>query len=107
MAESLGETIVQPRKKHFVMFTSISAANLKALMWETVVRFQFIKSDGSRRVAFGTLCDRIIKDSGAEPDSSRTHAPKTGLITYFDIEKGAWRCFSESRLVGVDEDYGV
>lgn len=69
-------------------------ANLVRMMRNSVVEFEFYKSDGSRRVAHGTLkrdicpqtkgCDRARSDS---------------VQVYFDTEKNEWRCFRKCNLI--------
>ena len=69
-------------------------ANLVRMMRSSVVEFEFYKSDGSRRVAHGTLkrdvcpatkgCERVRNNS---------------VQVYFDTEKNEWRCFKKSQLI--------
>lgn len=67
------------------------------------VRFSYIKkTDGSYRQAFGTrdLTDPAV-GFGAVPMGVRTPPPY--VITYYDIERGNWRCCYRSNIVWVDD----
>lgn len=73
----------------------------RLLKTEDVVNFTFKKKNGELRHARGTKkMDKIESiDEGAIP--SGKGAPKTGVITYFDLDKSAWRSFQEESLVSV------
>lgn len=64
-----------------------------------IVKFQFIKNDGTLRTAQGTMNEEIIKTlydyrGGQGPE-------RYGYTTYWDVEKGGFRCFDERRLVAI------
>lgn len=71
--------------------------NLKRRMAKEVVRFYFRKVDGSLREAWGTLrCDMV------PAISSNDNRKKNDTVqTYFDTEKGEWRCFKRLNLCAV------
>ena len=73
---------------------------VKMLKTKEEVKFQFVKKDGTLREARGTMITSIIKPHlrGGE---STTKA--RGLITYFDLDKGQFRCFDPLRFEGVIE----
>lgn len=61
---------------------------LRADMMTKIVEFWFVRSDGTKRQAFGTLrSDMLPKIKGAE----RKHYDH--LQIYFDTEKGEFRSF--------------
>lgn len=79
----------------------------KGLMLETlkqrmkrgeVVRFAYMKLDGSIRYAVGTLQNDAIK-----ANVRGTGIPKKffGMFVYIDLQKMAWRGFKEERLIGI------
>ena len=60
-----------------------------------VVTFQYIKSDGSIRIATGTLSDinYVAKTTESKP--------KPEIIKYFDIEAQSFRSFRLDRFIGL------
>ena len=60
-------------------------------------RFIYMKKDGSVREAHGTLCPELIPAADA-PRGLRRPAAK--VLTYYDTDRGAWRCLRRERLVG-------
>lgn len=62
-----------------------------------IVKFAYMKKDGSIRIAFGTTNSDFIADKvfGGE---SREHFSTTA---YFDLEKGGWRSFRWENLIAV------
>lgn len=70
---------------------------LAVAMRTRIVRFYFQKIDGSIREAYGTLrADLIPETKGAD----RKH--NEDVQTYFDTEKGEWRCFKKLNLVTIN-----
>ena len=65
---------------------------LKMAMKSRIVRFYFLKVDGSTREAFGTLAEGMI------PAIS---VPNDTIQTYYDTEKAAWRCFKRANLLRI------
>ena len=72
------------------------------LKTENVVNFSYRKKNGELRHARGTKkLDRIKSiDENAIPSGEGT--PKTGVITYFDLDNSAWRSFQEESLVSIE-----
>ena len=70
---------------------------LKAAMKERIVKFYFQKVDGSIREAYGTLKDSML------PDSKGTDSRKKSdtVQTYFDTERGEYRCYKVANLVKI------
>lgn len=62
-----------------------------------VVRFYFMKVDGTLREAWGTLRADIV------PPVEGTDARKKNdtVQTFYDTEKGEWRCFKRLNLVTI------
>lgn len=69
---------------------------LKSAMKAKIVKFYFSKVDGSVREAFGTLKPELL------PESKGTdRKPNDTVQTYFDTEKGEYRCFKKANLVSI------
>ena len=70
---------------------------LKAAMKERIVKFYFQKVDGSIREAYGTLKYSLL------PDSKGTDSRKKSdtVQTYFDTERGEFRCYKVANLVKI------
>ena len=60
------------------------------------VKFKFTKIDGTERIALGTKHKDVIESFNATPSGNGSE--KTGVITYFDLEKKSWRSFKEENL---------
>lgn len=73
----------------------------KRMMRGEVVRFAYMKKDGSVRVAVGTLQPQAV-----EANVKGTGIPKKyyGMFAYLDLEKMAWRGFKEERFIGTIEN---
>lgn len=91
---------------HVDMLTSVSKGIAletmkKRMMRGEVVRFAYMKLDGSVRVAVGTLQPQAV-----EANVKGTGIPKRfyGMFAYLDLEKMAWRGFKEERFIGTIEN---
>ena len=73
----------------------------KRMMRGEVVKFAYLKKDGSVRIAVGTLQPDAVK-----ANVKGTGIPKKfyGMFVYLDLEKMAWRGFLENRFVGTIEN---
>ena len=69
-------------------------AKVKAAMTQRIVKFYFVKIDGSVREAYGTLKADLVPQTG---DSGRK--PNPTVQVYYDCEKEAWRCFKKANLL--------
>lgn len=69
---------------------------LAKAMREGVVGFYYRKSDGSVRKAYGTLKD---VPAGATLGGKKVTKPSYKTMSYFDIEKNAFRCFKVENLI--------
>ena len=72
-------------------------AVLRERLNNEVVRFSYEKSNGEIRNATGTL----IKEK-CPPISGCGKPTPSHLQLYFDIEKGAWRCFRKDKLIDIE-----
>ena len=67
------------------------------------VNFTFIKKDGSRRVAKGTLdLDRVPEQDKQFKGDGADKEPNPNLVSYYDIEKLGWRCCKTDSIVEVE-----
>lgn len=80
------------------------AQDLKTLLSEGQVTFTFRKANGEIRTATGT---RILKSSVAMgftdvdmPKGTGREIP--GVISFWDIDKGAWRSVREDSIISID-----
>ena len=69
-----------------------------------LLRFTFIKKDGSIREACGTLCNKLIPEA-QRPKGVRAKRIEQGLeqpnytsIAYYDLDKEEWRSFAVDSL---------
>ena len=69
-------------------------AKVKAEMAKRIVKFYFLKIDGSVREAYGTLKADLVPQTG---DSDRRR--NDTVQVYYDCEKEAWRCFKKANLL--------
>ena len=70
---------------------------LRIAMKQKIVRFYFRKIDGSVREAWGTLSESIVPaiNGGSGRKQNDT------IQTYFDTEKGEFRCFKKANLLSI------
>ena len=80
----------------------VNASELHEMLCKGTVKFQFTKKDGTVRTAVGTLKSDLIT---RKPAGGENKVEGAGYTTYFDIEKDAFRCFAESKFIGIVEDY--
>jgi hypothetical protein len=73
----------------------------KRMMRGEVVKFAYMKKDGSIRVAVGTL-----QADAVQANVKGTGIPKRyfGMFAYLDLQKMQWRGFLENRFVGTIEN---
>jgi len=91
---------------HVDMITATSKglaleAMKKRMMRGEVVRFAYMKKDGTVRTAVGTLQHQAV-----QANIVGTGIPKKlyGMFAYLDLEKMAWRGFKEERFIGTIEN---
>lgn len=85
-----------------------AAAALREKLQQGKTSFVFKKKDGSKRNAIGTLdFDLIPKDDWpvtAEDIDSDYKDKNEGVVTYYDLEKMAWRCCKTENILEIDGD---
>lgn len=93
-------------KNNSDILTSISKATelevmKKRMMRGEVVKFAYMKKDGSIRIAVGTL-----QADAVQANVKGTGIPKRyyGMFVYLDLEKMAFRGFKEERFIGTIEN---
>lgn len=78
-----------------------SVKELYEKMSKGIVTFQYLKNNGRIRTAKGTLNPDMVEDNYAFKGGS---GPKDyGYTSYWDVEKNDWRCFHDSKFVGIVE----
>ena len=70
---------------------------LKSAMHKGIVKFQFLKLDGTTRDAVGTLVDEVT----SKLVGGQYYNPSPKVVAYFDCEKQEWRSFRKERLIGM------
>ena len=76
---------------------------LKVKLENGIVEFTFKKQNGEIRNARGTRCfneksivgENFIKPNGTGPE-------KTGSLSYWDLDKDAWRSLNINALISID-----
>ena len=75
------------------------ALELHDALKDGVVTFSFTKKDGSERIAKGTLKRDLVPEYEAKTD--RPPTKNYGAMTYYDLEKNAFRSFKIVNLIGI------
>lgn len=78
-------------------FKTTSVEDLKQMLHEGIVNFEFIKKDGSVRQAKGTL---MAEHLPALKENDKSRKPSENVVVYFDMEKQSWRSFVKESFVG-------
>lgn len=73
-----------------------SLYRLSKLMRTGVIAFAYKKVDGSIRNAYGTLIDL---PAGITNGGKKMTKPSYKTLSYFDVEKNAFRCFKIENLI--------
>lgn len=84
------------QSRQLCMIKAWQIYKLAKAMREGVVTFYYTKTDGTIRKASGTLKNL---PSGATFGGKRLTKPSYKTLTYFDIEKNAFRCFRIENLI--------
>ena len=79
----------------------IGIDELKNLLCDGEVRFEYLKKDGTVRNGRGTMKSDIIK---SRLKGGKSTVGDAGYTVYYDLDKDAFRCFAESRFIGVVEE---
>ena len=88
------------KRNGFTMGEALKVAwrnfKLKNAMHGGIVKFYFLKVDSTLREAYGTLKENLL------PATQGTGRRANDTVqTYFDTEKGEWRCFKKANLVRI------
>ena len=83
----------------FVTGLQVAKLNeLKARMRREVVKFAYLKKSGEVRIAYGTMMPALVGDHingrGISGDARK-------VCTYFDVERGQFRCFQMQALIKI------
>lgn len=79
----------------------IDINELKDLLQNGEVKFEYLKKDRTVRAVRGTMKPEVIKP---RLKGGKSKVGDSGYTVYYDLDKDAFRCFAESRLVGVVEE---
>ena len=93
------EVISQRVESDFVAGLQVAKLNeLKSRMRREVVKFAYLKKSGEVRIAYGTMMPALVGDHingrGMCGDARK-------VCTYFDVERGQFRCFQMQALIKV------
>ena len=91
--------ISQRVENDFVMGLQVAKLNeLKNRMRREVVKFTYLKKDKSVRVAYGTMMPTLV---GEHINGRGTDGDYRKVCTYFDVERGQFRCFQMQALIEI------
>ena len=74
---------------------------LKQMLREGVVEFEYIKKDGTTRIATGTTKLELFEDSPNYKESNGKRSVSDDIITYWDLNKDGWRSFNSDQLTHI------
>jgi hypothetical protein len=77
--------------------------NLEELLQKGVVEFTYSKVNGETRKARGTRCwdVQIVGENFVAPNGRGSE--KTGVLTYWDLDKDGWRSLQEYSLLSIEK----
>lgn len=79
----------------------VTAKELVDMLHNGEVRFEYLKNDGTVREARGTMKKEVVE---SRLKGGKSTVKGAGYTTYYDLDKDGFRCFAESRLIGVVEE---
>lgn len=89
------------KKNGFSMSEALKTAwanlKLKSEMKKRIVKFYFKKVDGSVREAYGTLNEKLMPAITGTDKRTKNDT----VQTYFDTERGEFRCFKKANLMSI------
>ena len=93
-------TVIASRvENNFVTGLQVAKLNeLKARMRREVVKFAYLKKDKSVRVAYGTMMPALV---GEHINGRGVCGDARKVCTYFDVERGQFRCFQMQALIQI------
>ena len=74
---------------------------LKQMLREGVVEFEYIKKDGTTRVAVGTTKLELFENSPNYKESNGKRLVSNDIITYWDLDMDGWRSFNGEQLTNI------
>ena len=74
------------------MIGTYTQPQLRILLGQAKVTFEFVKNDGTIRRALGTTCPEYIPESLRPKDSSTNLTS----LRFFDLEKNEWRSIAKN-----------
>ena len=91
--------ISQRVENDFVTGMQVAKLNeLKSRMRREVVKFAYLKKSGEVRIAYGTMMPALV---GEHINGRGTDSDSRKVCTYFDVERGQFRCFQLQALVQI------
>jgi len=72
---------------------------MKDLLRNKVLEVTFTKANGDERIMLCTLKSEHLPIGG----SGKTGVERPGVITVWDLEAKAWRCFKENSVISFKE----
>ena len=83
----------------FVTGMQVAKLNeLKSRMRREVVKFAYLKKSGEVRIAYGTMMPSLV---GEHINGRGSCGDARKVCTYFDVERGLFRCFQLQALVQI------
>ena len=91
--------ISQRVENDFVTGLQVAKLNeLKARMRREVIKFAYLKKSGEVRIAYGTMMSALV---GEHVNGMGTDGDTRKVCTYFDVERGQFRCFQMQALIKI------
>ena len=91
--------ISQRVQNDFVTGLQVAKLNeLKSRMREGIVKFAYLKTSGEIRIAYGTMMPALVGD---HINGRGVCGDVRKVCTYFDVERGEFRCFQLQSLVKI------
>ena len=91
--------ISQRVENDFVTGLQVAKINeLKSRMRREVVKFSYLKKSGEVRIAYGTMMPALISN---HINGRGTDGDYRKVCTYFDVERGQFRCFQMQALIKI------
>ena len=81
-----------------------AAAALREKLQQGKTNFVFKKKDGSERNAIGTLNFDLIPTEDTQFKSDEPREERTDQVTYYDLEKHAWRCCKTENILSIENE---
>ena len=91
--------------RSYAMRAARKIENLRERLRKGSVLFVYVKGDGTRRVALGTLSPELIPaDKMPKSTDEETYKTRLALVTYYDLDAHGWRSFYFFSLLGFVEE---